>query len=676
VRSSTDLPEPRALSLEPLWALLGFSALAVFWTWPVAATLTSRIPHDPGDPVLNIWILWWNAQATPLTDAWWNAPMMWPMPGAMALSEHLLGLSLVATPLQWAGVNTIAAYNVCLLLTYALSGFFAYLLGRRLTGSAFAGICAGLAFGFAPYRASQIAHIQVLSSQWMPLALLGLHAYLSTGATRWLVVFGLAWLIQALSNGYFLLFFPVLVVAWLAWFVDWRRAPGRGLAIVSAWAIASLPLLPVLLKFREIHERLGLVRKVAEIREFSATPASFLHAAPLMKFWREGAAHNYEQYLFTGVTIVVLALAGLFLLLGRNTRGPVVAGRAPIVFYATGALMMSVLALGPGGEGQDPASLYRPYSWLLALPGFNGLRVSSRFAMVGTLCLAMSASLAVAHLSKLRVFVGGGIDRWAPRWRAFAGAAVIAGLLVDGMTRPVPVVPPPGRVILPGSPQAAVMELPLDDTDISVEAMYRSMFHRQPLVNGYSGHFPPHYNVLSLSLWRGDSSALFYLARRRPLVIIVNDRLDHGRSFKQMIQAVPGIQSPGASGAGSIFVLPAQATPREPPIEPALQASVRDAGRYILEFDVGATRLLSAVAFPLRRRYEDLAPRIRLETSEDGQTWKESWVGWTGGMAVEATLADPTMAPMRIPLAGVRARYVRVYPASAWMRTELTVQGR
>jgi hypothetical protein len=465
-------------------------------------------------------------------------------------------------------------------------------------------------------------------------------------------------------------------MAWLAWFVDWRRAPGRGLAIVSAWAIASLPLLPVLLKFREIHERLGLVRKVAEIREFSATPVSFLHAAPLMKFWREGAAHNYEQYLFTGVTVVLLALAGVCLLLVSRTRGPVVAGRAPIVFYAAGALMMSVLALGPGGEGQDPASLYRPYSWLLALPGFNGLRVSSRFAMVGTLCLAMSASLAVAHLSKLSVFVGGGIDGWAPRWRALAGAAVIAGLLVDGMTRPVPVVPPPGRVILPGSPQAAVMELPLDDTDISVEAMYRSMFHRQPLVNGYSGHFPPHYNVLSLSLWRGDSSALFYLARRRPLVIIVNDRLDHGRSFKQMIQAVPGIQSPGASGAGSIFVLPAQATPREPPIEPALQASVRDAGRYILEFDVGATRLLSAVAFPLRRRYEDLAPRIRLETSEDGQTWKESWVGWTGGMAVEATLADPTMAPMRIPLADVRARYVRVYPASAWMKTELTVQGR
>jgi hypothetical protein len=673
VQRSTSLPEPRALNLRSFWALLGFSALAIVWTWPVAASLNSRVPHDLGDPILVVWILWWNAHATPFTDAWWNAPMMWPLPGAMTLSEHLVGLSLVATPLQLAGANPVTAYNVCFLLTFALSGFFAFLLGRRLTGSTFAGICAGIAFGFSPYRASQLAHIQVLSAQWMPLTLLGLHAYLSTGAKRWLVVFGVAWLIQALSNNYFLLFVPVLVVAWLAWFVDWRRAPGRGLAIVAAWVVASLPLLPVLLKYRDVHEKLGLTRRVVEIREFSAVPASFLHAAPLMKFWHEGPAHTYEQYLFTGVTVVLLALAGLVLLLVRKTRGPLAAGRAPILFYVAATLLMWVLALGPGGHGQDPASPYRPYTWLLSLPGFNGLRVSSRFAMLGTLCLAMAASLGVAHLSTLTVLVDRGAGRWAGRWRELAGLVVIAGLLVDGMTRPVPVATPPGKVILPGPQQAAVIELPVDNTDVSVRAMYRSIFHRHPLVNGYSGHFPPHYNILSLSLARLDSSGLFYLARRRPLVIIVNDEFDQSRSYKEMIQGLPGIQSYGVSGAGSVFLLPAQAAPREPPAGPALQASVRDAGRYVLEFDLGEPRLLLAVEFPLRRRYEDFAPRLRIETSEDGQTWTESWVGKTGGMAVEATLADPQLAPMRIPLAGVRARYLRVYPASSWMKTEMTV---
>ena len=244
--------------------------------------------------------------------------------------------------------------------------------------------------------------------------------------------------------------------------------------------------------------------------------------------------------------------------------------------------------------------------------------------MVGTLCLAMAASLAVAQLSKL----SGGVDGWVDsgfavggRWRALAGAAVIAGLVVDGMTRPVPVVPPPGKVILPGSQQAAVMELPLDDTTSASKAMYRSMFHRQPLVNGYSGHFPPHYNVLSLSLWRGDASALFYLARRRPLVIIVNDRLDHGRSFKQMIEAVPGIQTPGASGAGTMFLLPAQAAPREPPIGP--DAPGQRARRRALHAGVRrrcASLSLGACAFPLRRRYEDLAPA---NTSRNIRGWAD-----------------------------------------------------
>ena len=77
----------------------------------------------------------------------------------------------------------------------------------------------------------------------------------------------------------------------------------------------------------------------------------------------------------------------------------------------------------------------------------------------------------------------------------------------------------------------------------------------------------------------------------------------------------------------------------------------------------------------MRHRYEDLAERIRIETSEDGNTWTESWLGWTGGLAVEGTLEDPLLAPIRIPLPAIHARYVRIYPASAWMRKEVTIHG-
>ncbi len=45
--------------------------------------------------------------------------------------------------------------------------------------------------------------------------------------------------------------------------------------------------------------------------------------------------------------------------------------------------------------------------------------------------------------------------------------------------------------------------------------MYRSMTHGRPLVNGYSGHTPQHYSLLTTSLMRGDPGPLTLL-RRRP----------------------------------------------------------------------------------------------------------------------------------------------------------------
>jgi hypothetical protein len=142
--------------------------------------------------------------------------------------------------------------------------------------------------------------------------------------------------------------------------------------------------------------------------------------------WPGGPAPNDEQYLFPGLTAVVLVIAGLLILLLK--RGPRVAPRyrAPLVFYAVATIVMWILALGPGGEGTS-ASLIRPYTWLLWLPGFDGLRVSSRFAMPGSLCLAIAASLALVRLAPK-----------PGRQRAVAGAIVLAGIGLDGLTDAVP----------------------------------------------------------------------------------------------------------------------------------------------------------------------------------------------------------------------------------------------
>jgi hypothetical protein len=345
-------------------------------------------------------------------------------------------------------------------------------------------------------------------------------------------------------------------------------------------------------------------------------------------------------------------------------RDAVDSSKSTIFFYAAATLLICALTLGPGGSGDEPASLLRPFSWLLWLPGYDGIRVSARFAMLAMLCLAVTAGLGVASLARI-----------TGRWQALVGAVAIVGLLADGATEPVPVLSPPGRIALPKVNQPVVVELPLDNIYVSVAAMYRGISHQQPVVNGYSGHFPPHYNVLSLTLARGDTSGLIFLARQRPQIIVVNDNLDPGHGYRQMIESIPAIQSLGITAGGSTFLLPPQPAPRVPPIGPTLPAQVRDAGRFLLEFDLGDVRRLDAIEFPLRQRYQDLAARLRIEVSDDGQAWREAWIGWTGGLALEATLADPRLAPIRIAIPGEKGRYVRVYPASTWMKDELVVRG-
>jgi len=158
-------------------AALAYTVLTIAYSWPLPLHLMHGVAHDPGDPILNAWILWWSTQAVPLTAQWWNAPMFYPAPGTFAFSEHLLGLAPIAAPLIALTHNALFGYNVALLATYVLSGLGAHFLAYTLTRRHDAAFVAGLAYAFAPYRVAQLPHIQVLSAFWAPVCLTTLHQY-------------------------------------------------------------------------------------------------------------------------------------------------------------------------------------------------------------------------------------------------------------------------------------------------------------------------------------------------------------------------------------------------------------------------------------------------------------------------------------------------------------------
>ena len=76
-----------------------YLVFAIALTFPLILRLPTAVANDLGDPLLNMWILWWNATHVPLTSGWWNAPAFFPAENVLAFSEHLAGLSPISSPI-------------------------------------------------------------------------------------------------------------------------------------------------------------------------------------------------------------------------------------------------------------------------------------------------------------------------------------------------------------------------------------------------------------------------------------------------------------------------------------------------------------------------------------------------------------------------------------------------
>jgi hypothetical protein len=502
-------------------------AVAAALNFRLVTQLGSALPNDLGDPLLNTFILGWDAdRLLHGLKGLWDAPFYFPRRDTLAYSEHLLGIAIFTAPVQWLTGNPVLAYNVAHLGSYVLAGVGMYLLARALWGRADAAWVAAIAFACAPYRVAQTAHLQTLMSGWMPIGLWALHRYFRVGSRRALAVFAVAFILQALSNGYYLYFFAVpVVVVVLAKLgqatIGRDRDPAtrywtlRGRLIdLSVAATAMLAVLaPVAAAYIRVRERMGLHRVVDEIEGYSAVLGDYLRRPVDLWLWQRALKMGEgEREMFPGLVVTVLAVVAL----AKSWRSRPVddtgaaTGRRAIAWLYAVILGLAVwMSLGPGPIG--------PYRLLLdVVPGLNGLRVPARIATVVSLALAVLAA--------------GGAARICARLRPRA-AAVVAGALAlaigaegFGSQRQVRPFDPaqPRRAELNAwirqGPQAGVLELPASEVGapatLTLLYQFSTLMHGRPVVNGYSGHG---YHLQSFL--EGGASPLRELAMIQPLVM-------------------------------------------------------------------------------------------------------------------------------------------------------------
>jgi hypothetical protein len=313
-------------------ATLAYTAIALWATWPLARGLSRDVAWDLGDPVLVIWALAWNctqllailAGDLSRASSYFDANIFAPAPNTLAYSEHFIAQAVQVLPIYALTGNAVLCYNLLYLATFVLSGLGAFLFVREITGNRAAAFTAGLLFAFAPYRFPQSSHLQVLSSQWMPLALYAFRRYFDTGRRRALA-WGVAALVaQNLSCGYYLLYFSPFAAAYVLAEIA-ARGLWRDVAMWRHLTLAAIVLVvatvPFFLPYLALRGDQPSTRTLAEVTRYSADVFSYATAFTEHPIWgrRLQRFAKPEGQLFPGVAALLLAAAALW---PSRWRGP------------------------------------------------------------------------------------------------------------------------------------------------------------------------------------------------------------------------------------------------------------------------------------------------------------------------------------------------------------------
>ncbi len=709
------IPQQARQSTGEWQAAAGYLLLALALLWPLSRHLATHLPGDPfGDPLLNAWILGWDAdRLLHGLRGLWQAPLFYPAPDTLAWSEHLLGIAIFTAPVYWLTDNIVLTYNVALLGSTALAGFGMYLLALELTGRRDAAWLAGLAFACLPYRIAQITHVQVLASGWMPLALLGLHRYFRTGSRRALAGFAAAYVLQGLSNGYFLFFLAVPVAIVSGWHLvvrlGTRDRVGRTIGELAIAALAiGLVMAPVVSAYLRVRATQGFTRSRGEMVLYAATPAAYGTVASTARLWKDHLPIGKpETELFPGFTLVVLAACGLAAARRRADAG----------LYAAVAAAAFVLTLGPEPDFGAWRWTTGPYDWLLSLPGLSGLRVPARFAMVVYLGLAALAAFGAASLL-----------RRAPRPVALAltTAATVAivaeGLPAVGAIR----FPTPDMSVeraayewLRDQSRGPMLELPVGGTREAVRYLTRTLVHGNRIVNGYSGYGGALQDFFAgpPSVEQGQTAELLRAARIVGLrYVLVHQHLYGDRMFAaDLVRTIRDdreqVERVEDFGTTSVAVLRPARTAISRPADPVLPldgcrveashnqetapraidgdtatrwltATPQRGDEWLLVRCAAARTLTSLRLGTAHRSFGDYPRRLVVERSLDGVEFEPWWEGTVVAPLAESIARNDRPPSIRIdlppaPFTAVRLRQIGQTPRRwFWSVDELQLHGR
>jgi len=414
-----------------------------------------------------------------------NANIFYPLHNTLAFSENLLGSVVVAAPVLWITSNPVLAMNAVSLASCVLCGLGAYVLARRVGLSASGAFVCGMIFAFSPARLFRFQQIFLTTVQWMPFSLAFLYSYFRSrrpADLRWAIAFFAA---QALTSGHGAVFLLIaaatLVLFEIGTHIRFTPAMLRsalrestrvvrdvGIPGLLLVAPAALVIPPYLAAQREIGLRRTIGTWTPMNENFLASP-THVHSWILTHAISIPINERANAFLFPGYLPLVLGIVALVPITSQFRRAT--------AMFALVVCIALWFCIGP------PMSIW---PWVYWLPGFNFIRVPSRFAIVALLGLSVLAGISFDRLA----------IRFWPQNRI--AALIIVTILCTAEFAAIPLPVTPYRVEYPAidrwlatQPKPfAIAEVPVGRSErYHSTYMLHSMAHWQRTVHGYSGFF-------------------------------------------------------------------------------------------------------------------------------------------------------------------------------------------
>jgi len=520
-------PDPQRVWLL---ATCVYAVGALALTWPLPLRLFSQLPlgslNDPVVPFFNLWTLEWNADRFSHAYAqYWDAPLFYPTADSFALSEPQGLTGLLFVPLHWL-LGSVAAYNLTLELLLVLNALAARRLLRVSGVSSAASTLAGLLVLGLPFVQRELGVLQLCALSPVLFGLAELSRLLADSDPWALLRLGLCLAAAVWSCVYHALFFATLLVP-AGFLLVWRELRDLRCQKLLAAGIASLALLvllcgPVLLAQRRAVS--GFTRSAESIHVGSASALAYLeppaHSALglLLPSWTRS---ERRRTLYPGALVLGLAVLGL-----RHSR------RTAHPHFGAYCLVALVMALLLSFGTRLRLGTFCPYELLVqhTMPGFAQLRSPYRAGVYVQLLLVLFAGFGLDALAERRWRVNQALPGVLP------ALCVVLALLefLPGAQRlrrfPHEAVHEPFVAWLARHPGGAVAMVPpvsgskVAAYESTVVGMLQALRHGHPIVNGYSGFFPPESDRVVVQLRRFPAAGCLRVLRRHAVHYVVVDK--------------------------------------------------------------------------------------------------------------------------------------------------------